>query len=115
MTDRESGGLRGLVAACQTEQLDRGFVTGESFRSDGKWTEQWHRSQDGREIRRGAPVRRRRDLLEEERSGPRVQTFPYTYGSSGRLDRIDVRSPGGASRVHESYVYNDDHTSVVTL
>lgn len=115
MSDREAAGLRGPVAVCETERLEGHIVTRESFRRDGKWTEQWHRNPDGSEW---STVRRYDadgHLLEEERGIPRPQIFTYRYDLTGRLVRVDVRSPDGTERVQESYLYYDDQTSVVTL
>ena len=91
MSDREAAGLRGPVAASETEQLERGFVTRESFRRDGKLTERWHRNRDGSEW----TVVRRHDAdgggLEEERSAPFPQTLAYRYDEKGRLARAGAR------------------------
>lgn len=114
MSDREAAGLRGPVAVCETEHIERGTVTRDSFRRDGQRTEQWHRNRDGFEW----SIVRRYDtdgrVLEEERSAPQAQILAYTYDLAGRLARVDVRSPGGPERTHESYQYKDNQTSVVT-
>lgn len=115
ISDRELAGLRGPVALCETEQLKRGFVTKESFRRDGQWTERWHRNPDGSEwtiVRRYDPDGR---LIEEEQTGPPAQTLAYSYDAEGRLARIDVRLPDGTERVQESFLYRDDQTSAITL
>ena len=115
MSDREAAGLRGPVAVCETEHIEKGTVTRDSFRRDGQRTEQWHRNRDGFEW----SIVRRYDadgrVLEEERSAPQAQILAYAYDLAGRLARVDVRSPGGPERKQESYQYKDDQTSVVTL
>src|SRR5271157_2793423 len=115
VSDREASGLRGPVAVCETEQIERHFVTKESFRLDGKWTERLHRNADGSEW----SMVRRYDadghVLEEERRGIPSQTLLFRYDSKGRRVRTDVRSPDGTERVQESYLYKEDQTSAVTL
>ena len=115
MSDREAAGLRGPVAVCETEHIEKGTVTRDSFRRDGQRTEQWHRNRSGFEW----SIVRRYDaggrVLEEERSAPQAQILTYKYDLAGRLARVDVRSPGGPERKQESYQYKDDQTSVVTL
>lgn len=114
ISDRELAGLRGPVALCETEQPERGFVTRESFRRDGKRTDRWHRNPDGSEwttVRRYDPDGR---LFEEEQTGPPAQTLAYRYDAQGRLERIDVRLPDGTERVQKSYLYYADQTSAIT-
>ncbi len=115
MSDRDAAGLRGPVAVCETEHLDRGFITRESFRCDGKLTERWGRSRAGSEWN----MMRRYDadgrLLEESRTGPPPEILMYKYDAKGRLERVDARTPEGAERVHESYLYYDDQTCAMTL
>jgi YD repeat-containing protein len=115
VSDREAAGLRGPVAVCETEQLERGIVTRESFRRDGKLTERWHRNRGRSEWTMVRQYDADRRILEEKRTGPSPQTMAYRYDAKGRLARVDVRSPDGAERVQESYLYYDDQTSVVTL
>ncbi len=79
MSDREAAGLRGPVAVCEAEQLERGFVTKESFRRDGRCTERWHRNRDGSEWTMVRRYDREGQVIEEEHTGPAAQTLAYSY------------------------------------
>ena len=114
VVDRGSAGLRGPIAVCETEQVERQIFTSESFRRDGKLIERRGRSRAGPEwstLRRYDAGGR---VIEEEHTGFRPQILTYRYDVRGRLQRIDIRRPDGSERIYESYLYFDDQTSAVT-
>lgn len=114
VVDRESAGLRGPVAICETEEVERQIFTSESFRRDGKLMERRGHSREGSEWSTLRLYDAEGRIIEEEHRGFRPQKLTYRYDVRGRLERIDIRLADGSERVHESHLYFDDQTSAVT-
>jgi hypothetical protein len=114
VTDRKAAGLRGPVARCEAEHVDRHFFTRESYRRDAQWSEKWHRNPDGSEW----SVARRFDadgrVLAEQRDGLAPQTLVFKYDAKRRLISVSDLAPDETERVQESHRYEDDGTSTVT-
>src|SRR4030088_1610120 len=98
VSDREAAGLRGPVARCEAEHLDSHFITRESFRPDGKWTEKWHRNADGSNWSAVRHFDTHGRVLVEQHQGLTLQTLTFTYDADRRLIRVDERSQDGTER-----------------
>jgi hypothetical protein len=95
--------------------MEHHFITTESYRRDEQWSEKRHRNADGS----GWSEARRFDadgrVLLEQRDGFAVQTLVFQYDAKRRLMRVDEHTPDGTERVQQSYLYDDDGTSTVTV